>query len=81
MIDNYLQDMNDKLDDIRQRLDTIEGNVEPEVLGTGDVMELLGCNRATAINLFKQEDFPRIRGIKANKVEKQALLKYIRGTQ
>ena len=78
MIDDYLESMNTKLDDIQQRLDVIEGNVEPVVLGTGDIMELLGCNRATAINLFKQKDFPRIKGIKANKVEKQALLRYIR---
>lgn len=77
MIDDFLININKKLDVLDKKIDELEQNNEIEILSTADVMRILNINRNTANDLFKQPDFPRIRGIKSNKVEKQAFKKWL----
>ena len=78
MIDDFLNNMNKKLDILTKKVDELEQTNEIEILSTADVMRILNVNRNTANNLFKQPDFPKIKGIKSNKIEKQAFLKWLR---
>ena len=78
MIDDFLNNMNKKLDILTKKVDELEQSNEIEILSTADIMRILNINRNTANDLFKQTDFPKVRGIKSNKVEKQAFLKWLR---
>lgn len=78
MIDDFLRNVDKKLDILTKKVDDLEQTNEIEILSTANVMRILAINRNTANDLFKQPDFPRIRGIKSNKVEKQAFLKWLR---
>lgn len=78
MIDDFLNNMNKKLDILTKKVDELEQTNEIEILSTADIMRILSINRNTANDLFKQPDFPKIRNIKSNKVEKQAFLKWLR---
>lgn len=78
MIDDFLKNVDKKLDILTKKMDELEQSNEIEILSTSDVMRILAINRNTANNLFKQPDFPKIKGIKSNKVEKQAFLKWLR---
>ena len=78
MIDDFLNNMNKKLEKKKKKVDELEQTNEIEILSTADIMRILNINRNTANDLFKQTDFPKIRGIKSNKVEKQAFLKWLR---
>lgn len=77
MLDDFLFNINKKLDVLDKKIDNLEQTTEIEILSTADVMRILNINRNTANDLFKQPDFPRIRGIKSNKVEKQAFKKWL----
>lgn len=78
MIDDFFYNINKKLDILCKKFDELEENNQIEILSTNDIMQILGVNRNTANKLFEEPDFPRIRGIKSNKVEKQAFLKWLR---
>lgn len=78
MIDEFLRNVDKKLDVLTKKIDELEQTNEIEILSTADVMRILSINRNTANDLFKQPDFPKIRGIKSNKIEKQAFLKWLR---
>lgn len=77
MIDDFLFNINKKLDVLDKKIDELEQNNEIEILSSTDVMRILGINRNTANKLFEDPDFPRIRGIKSNKVEKQAFKNWL----
>lgn len=77
MIDDFLKNVDKKLDILTKKVDELEQTNEIEILSTADVMRILNVNRNTANNLFKQSDFPKIRGIKSNKVEKQAFKNWL----
>lgn len=77
MIDDFLTNINKKLDLLHKKIDELEQNNEIEVLSTSDIMNILKINRNTANKLFEEPDFPRIRGIKSNKVEKVAFKKWL----
>lgn len=77
MIDDFLTNINKKLDLLNKKIDNLEQTTEIEILSTTDVMRILGINRNTANKLFEQPDFPKIRGIKSNKVEKVAFKKWL----
>ncbi len=77
MIDDFLNNINKKLDLLNKKIDNLEQTTEIEIFSTTDVMRILNINRNTANDLFKQPDFPRIRGIKSNKVEKVAFKKWL----
>lgn len=78
MIDDFLNNMNKKLDILTKKVDELEQTNEIEIFSTTDVMRILGINRNTANKLFEDSNFPKIKGIKSNKVEKQAFLKWLR---
>lgn len=78
MIDDFFYNINKKLDILCKKFDELEENNEIEILSTADVMRILNINRNTANNLFKQPDFPKIKGIKSNKIEKQAFKNWLR---
>ena len=78
MIDDFLKNVNEKLDILTKKVDELEQTNEIKILSTADVMRILSINRNTANNLFKQIDFPKVKGIKSNKVEKQAFLQWLR---
>lgn len=77
MIDDYLTNINNKLDILNKKIDNLEQTTEIEILSTSDIMNILKINRNTANKLFEEPDFPRIRGIKSNKVEKVAFKKWL----
>lgn len=77
MIDDFLRNVDKKLDILTKKVDELEQNNEIEILSTNDIMQILGVNRNTANKLFEEPDFPRIRGIKSNKVEKVAFKKWL----
>lgn len=78
MIDEFLRNVDKKLDVLTKKIDELEQTNEIEIFSTTDVMRILGINRNTANKLFEDSNFPKIRGIKSNKVEKQAFLKWLR---
>lgn len=77
MIDDFLKNVNEKLDILAKKIDELEQTNEIEILSTSDIMNILKINRNTANKLFEEPDFPRIRGIKSNKVEKVAFKKWL----
>lgn len=78
MIDDFLKNVNEKLDILAKKIDELEQTSEIEILSTTDIMKILGVNRNTANNLFAQPDFPKIKNIKSNKIEKQAFVQWLR---
>ena len=78
MLDEMINNFQKQLKEINEKLDILnEQNDEIKILSTTDVMEILEINRNTANELFKREDFPKIPGIKSNKVEKVAFQKWL----
>ncbi len=47
------------------------------MLSTNDIMSILRINRNQANELFKRADFPKIKGIKSNKVERTAFKSWL----
>lgn len=78
MIDEFLRNVDKKLDVLTKKIDELEQTSEIEILSTTDIMKILGVNRNTANKLFEQPDFPKVKGIKSNKVEKQAFKSWLR---
>ena len=78
MLDEMINNFQKQLKEINEKLDILnEQNAEIKILSTTDIMEILGINRNTANELFKRADFPKIPGIKSNKVEKVAFQKWL----
>lgn len=83
MFDDILKDFREKLEAINEKLDILnkEGNSQIEILSTTDIMAILSINRNQANDLFKRPDFPKIKGIKSNKVERTAFKKWLQNTE
>lgn len=77
MFDEFFKNLDQKLERINQKIDNLEGNTKIEILSVTDIMAILGCNRNTVNSLFRRTDFPAIRGIKSNKVEKRAFYHWL----
>lgn len=83
MIDNFLEDFKKTLEIINNKLDILnsEENSQIKILSTTDIMSILNINRNQANDLFRRPDFPKIRGIKSNKVEKTAFKKWLQNKE
>ncbi len=83
MIDDIIKDFSEKLEAINKKLDILknDGNSGIEVLSTNDIMSILRINRNQANELFKRADFPKIKGIKSNKVERTAFKSWLQNNE
>lgn len=78
MIDDIIKGFEKQLNEINSKIDILnEKNSEIKILSTTDIMSILTINRNTANDLFNRPDFPKIKGIKSNKVEKTVFLKWL----
>lgn len=78
MIDDFLNNLNEKLDILNEKVEKLQPQTsEINILSSNDVARILGINKNTANNLFKQKDFPKIQGIKSNKIERTALYNWL----
>lgn len=77
MLDEFFNNLDNKLNEINQKIDNLKVDKKIEILSTNDIMRIMGINRNTANELFARSDFPAIRGIKSHKVEKQAFYRWL----
>ena len=80
MIDEFLKNFELKLDEINQKVDNLNNaqDYQIDILTATDVMKILTINRNTVNELFRREDFPKIKGIKSNKIERTAFVNWLR---
>lgn len=82
MIDDFLNNLNEKLDILSKKIEKLQPQTsEINVLSSTDVAKILGVNKNTANNLFKQKNFPKIQGIKSNKIEKTAFYNWLQSQE
>ena len=82
MLDDFFLSLDEKIDNLNEKIDILgENTKEIEILSVTDITKILGCNRNTVNKLFQRDDFPKIRGIKSRKVEKQAFYKWLQNSE
>lgn len=80
MFDDFFNKLSESLTSINKKLEDLSKYQENqiEILSTTDVMKILKINRNQANALFRCKDFPKIPGIKSNKIERTAFVEWLR---
>ena len=80
MLDEFFNKLSESLANINKKLEDLSKYQENqiEILSTTDIMQILKINRNQANALFHSKDFPKIQGIKSNKIERTAFVGWLR---